>query len=97
LRAVATVTGPVGLPDTYSTWIRCGAATAPAPYRGPRSSTRPTACRYQDGVTRRLRKPGPATSTESMYSDSSPAAIRPAMSRGAERSGFASWSAIAVA
>ena len=97
MRAVDAVTGPVGLPLTYSTWIFFGSAAPPAPYRGPCSSTLSTTWRYHAGVARRLTNPGPATSAEAMNGESMRSAICSAIWRGAARSGLASWSAAAVA
>ena len=85
------VTGPVGLPLTYSTWIRCGSrrragAVAARPGRAPRSTT----CAVPRGRHAHVDEPRPGD-----LDRRDPAASRaarrsaPAMSRGDARSGFA--------
>ncbi len=96
-RPVAAVTGPVGLPLTYSTWMRLGSGAAPEPNRSPWASTAATACRYHSSETWILMNPGPATSTDEINGESSVSAMRPAMSRGEDFNDRASDIATAVA
>ena len=63
LRAEATVIGPVGFAETSSTWIRSGLSRRAAAVVGVDLGEHLAEERI---VTRRLRKPGPATSARSI-------------------------------
>ena len=69
-RPLAAVSGPVGLADTNSTRIRSGDSGEPAPWRSPAATTSASAAACQPSDRKRLRKPGPATSTRSSRSPS---------------------------
>jgi hypothetical protein len=92
-RPDAAVSGPVGLAETNSTWIRSRLALDPAPNASPAAITSSIAARYQASVRNRLRKPGPATSTFSTRAPSrcsSAAPRRSATARGGSPSAGAS-------
>ncbi len=90
-RPDAAVSGPVGFADTNSTWMR--SPCSPAPKRSPVPSTSATAPTYHASDRKRLRNPGPATSTRSTRSPSRACSEAPsfsAMARGGSPSAGAS-------
>ena len=92
-RALAAVIGPVGLADTYSTLTLSGVSGVSRPQSSPASITPRVAFTYQASARKRLRKPGPATSTRSTLSprrSETFAPSRSAISRGGAPSAGAS-------
>ena len=90
--------GPVGLAETNSRLTVCPAAASPRPYAGPCRTTVRTTSPSAPWASRRLRKPGPATSTSATPSTSrSRAASSSATSRGFLPAALASCSATLVA
>ena len=78
--------GPVGLALTNSTFTYSGSVATPAPNRLPAPTIAARASRYQASLMKRLRNPGPATSTRSTLSPSrrpSSSPSRSAIERGA--------------
>ena len=88
----------MGLALTYSTLTRRRIPRSQRPYSSPLSSAAPTTPRQTSAVSRRLMKPGPATSAVSTRGSID---IRPArsaaISRGATPAAFASTIAALVA
>src|SRR5690606_18540912 len=89
-RQCPTCIGPVGLAETYSTFTLRAPPMAERPNSLPCDSTRRTTCRQKRSESRKLTKPGPATSTAATSSSlPSSAAISSARLRGFLPSGLA--------
>ena len=94
-----TVSGPVGLAETYSTSAVSLAWSVLRPHASPASRIRASPSARCALAKRTLMNPGPATSTASTRdaSGSQCATMPSAIARGARRRGRASWRATFVA